>query len=180
MPEDPFDRHFREHFDAIWRFARRRTATSADADDITAETFAVAWRRRDDLPPSDLRPWLFGVTRNVLLNHSRTIERQERLRLRVAQATPEEASADPANGADPTLWCALSALSADDRDLLMMRAWDELAVGEIATILGCTANAASVRLHKARTRLADELRRHEHEDSEPELAPRTAPGKEQS
>lgn len=78
---------------------------------------------------------------------------------------------------DGTLWSALSALSAEDRDLLMMRAWDELAVGEIATILGCTANAASVRLHKARIRLGEELRRYEHEEAEPEVVQRTAPAR---
>jgi RNA polymerase sigma-70 factor (ECF subfamily) len=79
---------------------------------------------------------------------------------------------------DGTLWSALSALSADDRELLNMRAWDELAVGEIATILGCTANAASGRLHKARIRLAEELRRYECEEAELEVGAANSTGKE--
>ena len=84
MPEEPFEAHFQQHFEAIWSFARRRTASSADADDVAAETFAVAWRRRGEVPDSDLRPWLFVVARNVLLNHHRSAERQSRLHQRLS------------------------------------------------------------------------------------------------
>ncbi len=54
----------------------------------------------------------------------------------------------------PELWAALARLSADDRDLLLMRAWDGLAVSDIAVLLDCTPNAASIRLTRARDRLA--------------------------
>ena len=174
MLEDSFDQCFREHFDAVWRYARRRTATSTNADDISAETFAVAWRRREDIPEADLRPWLFGVARKVLLNHSRTVWRRERLHHRMFRMR-QRWRPWTRRSADETLWSAMSALSAEDRDVLIMRAWDELAVGEIAAILGCTTNAASVRLSRARTRLATELRLQEGQDLSPEVTPHSAP-----
>lgn len=155
--KEGFDEHFQDHFEDIWRFAHRRTSSSADADDIAAETFAVAWRRRHDWPNDGVRPWLFGVARNVLLNHSRTVQRQSRLRIRLAQSTSSPVQSDPAELDDGSLWRALSALSTEDRELLIMRAWDGLAVTEMAVIFGCTANAVSLRLHKARNRLAAEL-----------------------
>ena len=59
-------------------------AEQADAADVTAETFLVAWRRYDDAPPGDGRPWLFGIARHVLANHHRSGRRRDRLGLRPA------------------------------------------------------------------------------------------------
>lgn len=152
---------FDAHFADIWRFARRRCDSSQDADDVTAETFAVAWRRRDDVPIEEARLWLFGVARRVLANHRRSIDRQDRVRLRLAETVGQEALTDATRESLAAVWEALGALSADDRDLLIMRAWDELTVGEMAVILGCSPNAVSLRLYKARRRLACEMQRKE-------------------
>ncbi len=149
------------HFADIWRFARRRCGSGQDADDATAETFAVAWRRRDDLPAEGARLWLFGVARRVLANHRRSRERQDKVRVRLAETVALDAPADSPRESDGAIWEALGALSAEDRDLLMMRAWDELSVGEMAVILACSPNAVSLRLYKARRSLARELRRKE-------------------
>lgn len=54
---------------------------------------------------------------------------------------------------------ALASLSDDDRDVVVMRCWDGLAVTDIAALLDCTPNAVSVRLHKARRKLLDRLDR---------------------
>ena len=50
---------------------------------------------------------------------------------------------------------ALDALRAEDAELLRLWAWEQLAPGEIATVLDITANAASIRLHRARERLRE-------------------------
>ncbi len=164
------------HLDPVWRFARRRCDSAEDADDIVAETFAVAWRRRADLPPGEeVGLWLFGVARRVLANQRRTLERRERLHVRLAAVAPSDPpAADPADadlGDRPRLADALDRLDPDDRDLLVLRAWDGLAVQDIAVLLGCTPNAASIRLHRARGRLAALL-----ELKEPPPS-RTSPGR---
>jgi RNA polymerase sigma-70 factor (ECF subfamily) len=149
---------FDEHLADLWRFARRRVGTPADADDIAADTFAVAWRRRDDLPTGpDLRLWLFGVARNVLANHLRGETRRRRLHLRLvaAQGPAEPVVEPPVSHAGPSLAAALASLGDGEREVLLMRYWDGLAVHEIATLLGSTPNAVSLRLHKARRRLAE-------------------------
>jgi RNA polymerase sigma-70 factor (ECF subfamily) len=159
------DGGFRQLFDThladVWRYARRRCVTAADADDAVAETFAVAWRRRADLPGDGAaRLWLLGTTRRVLANQRRGQDRQRRLHVRAASVAPP---VPVESGPDETgeLWQALGRLSPEDRELLIMRAWDELAVNEMAALLGCTPNAVSLRLHKARRRLADALGRTE-------------------
>lgn len=164
MDEAGFRALFAAQFDDVWRFARRRTSSAADADDVTAETFAVAWRRRADLPAAgEARLWLFGTARLVVANQRRGDRRRADLGTRLAAVRSLPGSGDPAveavdhdQGAR-ALWSALASLSADDRDLLIMRAWDDLPVTDLATLLSCSPNAVSVRLTKARRRLADAL-----------------------
>jgi len=143
---------FDDHFADLWRFARRRVGSAADADDVVAETFAVAWRRRAELPDGrHTRLWLFGVARYVLANQQRAETRRRRLRARLVSGRVDGTLAGPEPGTN--LYPAFRALSGSERDVLIMRCWDGLAVHEIATLLGCTPNAVSLRLHKARRHL---------------------------
>lgn len=156
MTEEQFRALFAENFDDVWRFSRRRVDGAAEADDVAAEVFAVAWRRREEIPAGVARLWLFGVARLVLANHRRESGRRSRLMVRMAGARPEH---QPPPEIDGVVWQALAALAAGDRDLLLLRAWDGLRVPEIASLLGLTAANVSSRLHKARKRLERELDR---------------------
>jgi RNA polymerase sigma-70 factor (ECF subfamily) len=145
---------FDQHMDAVWRFVRRRTSSAADADDVTAEVFATVCRRAAELPPEAERHlWLYGVARNVLRNHARSSERRRRLGARLL-ATRPEVTVGPDQPFDDGLLRALARLGEDDRDLLVMRAWDELSVTDMAVLLGTSPNAVSLRLTRARKRLA--------------------------
>ena len=158
---DLFSELFDANFSDVWNYLRRRVEVSADADDLSAEVFTVAWRRRSELPPTDeQRLWLFGVARNTLHNHQRSTVRRLRLvgRLQEHENGNGDSSVDPIER-DDALWHALAALTEDDRDVLLMRAWDQLSVSDMAILLGCTPNAVSLRLHKARERLKNELDR---------------------
>jgi RNA polymerase sigma-70 factor (ECF subfamily) len=171
---DGFAALFDREFAGLWRYLRRRVIASADADDLTAEVFATAWRRRESLASvDDARLWLYGIARNLLRNHHRSTIRRARLQERLIRHTPTHHHDVPT--ADPTLWRALASLPSADRDLLLMRSWDQLSVAEIAVILDCTTNAVSVRLYRAKQRLRTELvalatdnRSEGHEANEPE------------
>ena len=140
----------------------RRRAHTDDVDDVAAETLAVMWRRLDDIPAGAELPWCYSIARRCLANHRRGTARRRRLVDRLSggrQHSPPDAD-DPAtliDEIDPTLRRALGRLSTDDRELLMLWAWEQLSVGEIAVALGATPNTASVRLRRARRRLADQL-----------------------
>jgi len=169
---DAFSALFDQHHRAIWSFVRRRVINAADADDVSADVFTVAWRRWGVVPAqNERRLWLFGIARNVLRNHHRSSVRQQRLASRLAVVCERDLLVEPVERSNE-LWLALAQLSEADRDLLIMRAWDQLPVTDIAVLLDCSPNAVSLRLHKARGRLAAELQRHQpHGDERTEKDP---------
>jgi RNA polymerase sigma factor (sigma-70 family) len=151
---------FRTVFDANYHhvlgYALRRTGSKEDAEDVVAETFLTAWRRLDRLPEgAGVRPWLYGIARKVLANQRRGDVRRARLNGRVSSFAAQQPSDVPDEVA--AVAAAFAQLSDDDREVLALTAWEELHAGEIATVLGCSRNAARIRLHRARRRLAHEL-----------------------
>jgi RNA polymerase sigma-70 factor (ECF subfamily) len=147
--EQRFREAYGEHVRAVAAFALRRVPAPADADDIVAETFLVAWRRFGEAP-ADLRPWLFGVARHVLRHHYRSAQRRDALSARLAAAIA--ASSTPVTD-HAWLADALRGLSEADREVITLTAWEGLSHAEAGEVLGCSAAAVSLRLHRARGRL---------------------------
>ena len=144
--------------DPLRRFLARRTDPTT-ADDVLAETLLVCWRRLDELPEEPL-PWAYGVARNCLANATRGVRRQERLAARIAVVDPPvPTTSGPGEGDDPDLTEAIQALREEDAELLRLWAWEQLTPAEIAAVLDVTPNAVSIRLHRAREKLRDELRK---------------------
>lgn len=149
------------------RFLARRT-DPATADDVLADTLLVCWRRLDELPEDPL-PWAYGVARHCLGNAERTARRQRRVAAKVAVVDPP-AEVGPERGArDDALDEALLQLRPEDAELLRLWAWEQLTPSEIAVVLDLTPNAVSIRLHRAREKLREALRKIEggsgHEES---------------
>jgi RNA polymerase sigma-70 factor (ECF subfamily) len=155
-----FERLFRSEADAVRSYALRR-ADPADADDVVAETFLVAWRRFDDMP-SDPRPWLLSVARNVLSNRRRSVRRLVSLSDRLAQGAGRSASPDDGTAATDLRLAVLAALDClpdKEQEAMRLMAWDRLSAADAATVLGCTRATLAVRVHRARRRLATLLER---------------------
>lgn len=149
-----FEQLFREHHAAVVSYVRRRTSEDA-VDDAVEETFLVAWRRLDRVPAAEL-PWLLGVARNVLGTQRRGALRRQSLSRRVAAAQPESGVGEyesRGGSLDPRLARALAALPEKDREALTLIAWDGLEPQEAAVVVGASAGAFRVRLHRARRRL---------------------------
>jgi RNA polymerase sigma factor (sigma-70 family) len=160
MPQDGRRARFRAVYDANYHrvlgYLLRRTASREDAEDLLAETFLTVWRRLEEVPPADARPWLYGVARNALANHRRGERRRGRLAGRLATASsPHQAHAE---GDVALVAEAFARLREEDRELLALAVWEELDPGEIATVLACSRNAARIRLHRARRRLTREVK----------------------
>ena len=141
------------------RYLARRT-DPATADDVLAETLLVCWRRFDEIPTDPL-PWSYGVARNCLANAERGVRRQQRLAARIAAVDPPAETTPGPDHGDPDLDIdqALASMREEDAELLRLWAWEQLTPTEIAEVLGVTPNAVSIRLHRARQRLKDELER---------------------
>lgn len=168
MAESPSsDTKFRKVFDAhlpsVQRYCARRLRP-ADANDAVAEVFLVAWRRIGQLPEGDeALPWLLGVARNVIRNLERSGRRASRLKARVEQ---EPTPANPGTEAQvirrveyDEVAAALESLNPADREVIRLRAWEELTAPQIAVVLGCSVAAAEKRVTRASQRLTKAVER---------------------
>ncbi len=156
---------FREIYDANYArllgYALRRVDAADDAHDVVAETFLAAWRRLGDVPAGpEARLWLYGVARRVLANHRRSGRRRLRLLagLRSLRPSDHPSGSDGGERGDRVAG-AFGRLSASDRDLLGLVAWEGLSSGELGRVLDCTPGAARIRVHRARRRFAGQLAR---------------------
>lgn len=137
--------------DPLRRFLARR-ADPDNAEDALAETLVVVWRRLDDVPAGEeALPWVYAVARNCLANLERGERRLRRLRARIAVVDPPAETAAVSDPPDPRVAEVLGRLRPEQAEVLRLWAWEDLAPAEIARVLGISANAASVRLHRART-----------------------------
>ncbi|MGD0705492.1 MAG: RNA polymerase sigma factor [Trebonia sp.] len=150
---------FREHFPPVYRFIARRVGTDL-AEDLAAEAFATAYRRRASFDPErgSLRSWLFGIAANLVRGHWR--DEQQLLELDARLAGGSTASFDDdadsrvvAAALAPRIAGALAALNAEQRDVLLLHAWAGLSHEEIAAALGIANGTARSRLSRARAAL---------------------------
>jgi RNA polymerase sigma-70 factor (ECF subfamily) len=150
--QEQFEQVFHGCYDAVYRYAVRRVAPEA-VQDVVADTFLVAWRRHTELDGEPL-PWLFGIARRVAANQRRGSARRDALQehLRANHSVSSERS--DVSGHDLRLAAALGALEERDREALMLVAWEELDHRDAAKAMGCSTGAFTVRLHRARRKLA--------------------------
>jgi RNA polymerase sigma-70 factor (ECF subfamily) len=152
------------HAAPIYRFAARRLGPDA-AEDILAETFLAAFRRREsyELGRPDARPWLYGIAVNEIGKRRRSEVRMWRALARtgIDPVTDGEAARSHerlvAIGARPQLASAIARLSPGDRDVLLLFAWADLSYEQIAVALGIPVGTVRSRLSRARRKMREAL-----------------------
>ncbi len=160
-----FEELYRVHYQKIVTYARRRTRSADEADDVVSATFLVAWRRLEDLVGAD-EPlaWLYRVAHLTLLNHRRDAERTGRLTDKAAgeYSNPVATIESTVEARDrlAQVTAAAETLSEMDRELLRLVAWEELTHSEIAEILGISRVLVRTRLSRARRRLQTAYDKH--------------------
>ena len=162
---------FRELYDryAVWMrsWFKRHTGSDVASLDLTAETFAQAWhasRRFKDLADGSGAPWLFGIARNLLRQYHKhnRIESaaRERLGLQASVGGDDYERVDDRNEAGalaPLLRHALRALPVDQRRALELRIVHQLPYDAVAGRLGCSQNAARLRVSRALRALTTQM-----------------------
>ncbi len=154
-----FEAVYTQTYEHILGYAMRRCDSPEDAADVVAETFAVAWRRADALPPGgEARLWLYGVARNVLANHRRGLARHRHRSVELDADVADLYAHSPEGSVElGVIGRTFRELAEDDRELLSLVAWEGLDHGEIAQVLGCSRNAVRIRLYRARKRFSKAL-----------------------
>ena len=147
---------YRRYARDVFRFAFWLSGDRAAADDLTSETFVRAWASGNELRLATVKGYLFTIARNLFLQQRRRAGRHR------AEAPAPELP-DPAPGPDRSAQsrgelrrtlAALSTIPEAERSALLMRAEHGLAYAEIGRVLGISAGAARVRVHRARLKLA--------------------------
>ncbi len=173
--EERFEDLYRRHQRSVLAYAFRR-ADRAEALDVAADTFLVAWRRIDEVPSGDeALLWLYGTARRVLSNHRRSLTRAASLREKLAglrsESSPTPETVVVRRVEDEEMLLAVERLRPDDQEVLRLTVWEELPRDQVAAVLGTSQQAVRQRLYRITKQLARRLR------EEPNLrAGRTTPG----
>jgi RNA polymerase sigma factor (sigma-70 family) len=168
QPEE-FAALFDRHAPLIHRYIARRVGVQS-ADDLVAETFLAAFRRRLRYETSqrDARPWLYGIATHLISQHRREESRQLRIRLAASAELTEPGHSDrvagdlTASAMRGVLAAALADLPERERDVLVLIAWEQLSYDEVATALHIPVGTVRSRLSRARARVREALAHTEH------------------
>ena len=151
--EQRFREIYDRTYDRVWAFVLRRLPDEDAAGDVVSETFLVVWRRMADVPSDAAAAdaWVFGTARRALANSRRGVQRRVRLFDRIRQR-PVDLYVDLSvvDESNEHVMRALERLRPAEREILALAFWDDLDTDQIARVLGCTRNAAAVRLTRAR------------------------------
>lgn len=150
-----FEGVFDEHGAGVFAYLLRRTARE-DAEDLLSETFLTFWRRYGGQQmPEEPLPFLLAIARRLLANQRRTDARRSALKERIARE-PAPAFADLPDqlAGDRSVLEVLAQLSEQDREVLLLDAWEQLSGPEAARVLGCREGTYRQRLRRARERFA--------------------------
>jgi len=143
----------------IYRYVAGRLDAQA-AEDLAAETFCVAFDRRDRFDPErgNLRPWLFGIATTLVARHRRKEARHHEALFRMRAEPAAEGHENrvvasvAAERLHPQLVKALAGLSSGERDVVLLVALGQLSYEEVAEALGISPGTVGSRLNRARTK----------------------------
>lgn len=164
-----FEALVRPHLESLYRLAYRYSASVEDAEDAVQELLTRLYPRTEELAAIEqLRPWLARVLRNQLTDSHRRQERDPVGHLRVVASedadqaldrmlsdTPEPEQAHGQTLLRERLEAALTVLSEDHREIIMLHDVEGYTLVELTQVIGVPVGTLKSRLHRAR----DHLRR---------------------
>jgi RNA polymerase sigma factor (sigma-70 family) len=143
-----------EHSTALVKYFARR-GPRQDAEDLAADVFATAWRRRADVPREAVLPWLYRTAGFTLANHRRKLVDLPVEHLPDAGSARVDEDPELSVLFDAELRGALQSIGERDRRIILLHAWEGLDGEELAQVLGISRSGADAALSRARTRLRE-------------------------
>jgi RNA polymerase sigma-70 factor (ECF subfamily) len=156
--ERAFERLFRCYAPRIFRFAMSYLNDPTRAEEIVQETMIAVWKNAKDYKEqSQVSSWILGIARNKALDRARARQREpellrERLDQRAsARATPEQLTQQEIQ--IDRIRTALTQLTPEHREVMMLAFYNELSYSEIAQILNCPEGTVKSRVYYAKEQL---------------------------
>jgi RNA polymerase sigma-70 factor (ECF subfamily) len=151
-----FAQLFSRYKQPVFGFFRRRVADPALAEELTQETFLAVMRGASRYQPLSLfRTYLYATGLNILRTH----RRKAAVRAMFFVTNFEDHEPTTRNTLDTTLWLrhAVAKLESHDREILLLREFEQLSYAEIAELQKLPINTVRSRLFRARLALRDLL-----------------------
>jgi len=148
-----FEQLYNTYFADVYRFTVWLAHDTAEAEDLTSETFIRAWAKRDRFRTETLKGYLFAIARNIFFKHRRRSSKDEQLPEELADGSPDPHRAAAARMDLDRVTRELSQMPSPDRLALVLRTEHSLPYEEIARILDISVGAARVKVYRARRRL---------------------------
>jgi RNA polymerase sigma-70 factor (ECF subfamily) len=137
----------------VYRFAYWLAGDSAEAEDITSETFIRAWVKHSTIRTETLKAYLFTIARNLYLEGQRNTHQQISLEDFYADPSPNPEQVVETHLEIRSIRNFLQTLPEIDRTAFIMRVQNELPYAEIARILEISLSSAKVKVHRVRKKL---------------------------
>lgn len=148
---------YRDHAAKVWRYARARLPTDADAEDVTSEVFtrAMGSLHRFDPDKGSEAAWIVGIARHAVADWWRRRRPEDPTASPAMPVTDGDEPADRAVARDDasTLHHHLARLSEREREAVALRFGAELSSPEIGAAMGVSATAARMLVHRGVTKL---------------------------
>lgn len=162
--EAEFTELFAQYRLRAYHYALQMLGNPDDALEVTQEAFLRLhrhWRRRD--PSRPFAPWMYSVVRNLAIDLLR--KRASRRECEIEAAPEASPVASPEQDSErrqlsERLWREIERLPEAQREVLLLRDWHGLSYAEIAEATGASVTTVNSRLHDARSRLRERLRRY--------------------
>ncbi len=154
-----FDALYRESRDDVFAYAATLLHDRTAAEDVTAQAFERAYRRRSryDARRGSPRAWLFGIARNAALDELRRRKRAATADMPEPQSEPGPDEAAQLAAQRDAVRAALNRLQPRDREVIALKYHAELSNTELADVLGVSPTNAGTLLHRAMTKLREAL-----------------------
>ena len=158
MATESFGALYERTFPRVYAYVASLVRDRASAEDVTAQAFERAYRRRRSYRPArgSAEAWVFGIARNAALDELRRRKRRARLESEVAdEAAPSASEQAELSLRRETLRAALAQLEPRERDLVALKFMGGLSNGEIADVLGLSESNVGTKLHRTVTKLRE-------------------------
>jgi RNA polymerase sigma-70 factor (ECF subfamily) len=168
---DPFDEIYRQYSARVYRYCLTLVADPALAEDVTADTFVAAYAAYERVKPdpAGIKPWLFRIAHNRMLNVLRHEKVWNKVWDRILRQPDQVVSAEDTVVVRQELaemLASVKGLKVRDRRILALRFGADLSFGEIGQVFGISENHASSSCNRALTKLRKHIEKqggHRHE-----------------
>jgi RNA polymerase sigma-70 factor (ECF subfamily) len=163
---DALEYFFDRHYNRVYGHVAHMVGDAALAEDLTQEAFLRMHRAIDRLDPErEPTAWIFTVASNTVRDHWRSASHRHAPRQQSLDREPDVASGEPGaharmerNETQRTVRRALAELGEDDREVILLRSYEDLDSSTVGEILGISPEAVRQRHRRALARLGKMLR----------------------